>query len=96
MAGERWHPVAFQLAYGKYRDEHAISWKAGRGFVHERVDDGESAGVIKEVPILVADGVFEAARVLDQFLALAAELPRDIVDFVAARLRENPQYHEDT
>ena len=26
-------PVAFQLCYGKYRDEHAIRWKAGQGFV---------------------------------------------------------------
>jgi hypothetical protein len=89
-------PVAFQLAYGKYRDEHAIRWKAGRGFVHERVDDGEGAGVVKQAPILVADGVFEAEHVLQAFLALAAALPRDIVDFVAARLREHPEYREDT
>ena len=30
--GQDGQPVAFQLAYGKYRNEHAIRWKAGRGF----------------------------------------------------------------
>jgi hypothetical protein len=33
--GEDGVPVAFQLAYGKYRDERAIRWKAGRGFALE-------------------------------------------------------------
>jgi hypothetical protein len=89
-------PVAFQPAYGKYRNEHTIRWKAGRGFVHERVDDGEGTGVVKQAPIQVADGVFEATRVLREFLALAAELPPDIADFVAARLREHPEYHDDS
>ena len=89
--------AGFQLAYGKYRDEHAIRWKAGRGFAHERVDDGESAGVlVKQSPILVADGAFDAASVLERFLELSAEMPEEIVDFVAARLREHPQYGRPT
>ena len=85
-------PVAFQLAYGKYRDEHAIRWKAGKRFVHERVEDGENAGVIKQTPILVQDGPFSASNVVDQFLAMSKEVPRDIVDFVVARLRDHPEY----
>ena len=91
--GEDGAPVAFQLAYGKYRNEHAIRWKAGRGFVHEKVDDGEAAGVlVKQSPILLADGAFDASGVLERFLALSAEMPQEIVDFVAARLREHPQF----
>jgi hypothetical protein len=89
-------PVAFQLAYGKYRNEHTIRWKPGRGFAHERVDDGEIPGVMKQTPILVDDGVFHAAHVLRRFLELSAELPRDVVEFVAARLREHPEYSADT
>ena len=85
-------PVAFQLAYGKYRDEHAIRSKAGKRFVHERVEDGENAGVIKQTPILVQDGPFSASNVVDQFLAMSKEVPRDIVDFVVARLRDHPEY----
>jgi hypothetical protein len=89
--------VAFQLAYGKYRDEHAIRWKASRGFAHERVDDGENAGVlVKQSPILIADGAFDALDVLARFLELSAEMPQEIVDFVAARLREHPEYGRPT
>jgi hypothetical protein len=90
--GDDGTPVAFQLAYGKYRDEHAIRWKEGSGFVHERVDDGENAGVIKQAPILVHDGPFAAADVVERFLGESGELPRDIVDFVLARLREHLAY----
>lgn len=90
--GEDGQPVAFQLAYGKYRDEHAIRWKADRGFVHHRVDDGESEGNRKEAPLLLPDGAFEANDVLEQFLALSKEVPQDIVKFVATRLREHPEY----
>jgi hypothetical protein len=94
--GEDGRPVAFQLAYGKYRDEHAIRWKVGRGFVHHCVDDGESGGIGKEAPLLLPDGAFEAKGVLERFLALSGEMPQDIVEFVAARLREHPEYREDT
>lgn len=85
-------PVAFQLAYGKYHDEHAIRWKANRGFTHYRVDDGEHGGMGKEAALLHPDGAFNAKLVLDQFLALSKEMPQDIVDFVSARLREHPEY----
>jgi hypothetical protein len=95
--GDDGEPVAFQLAYGKYRNEHAIRWKADRGFLHQKVDDGESAGVlVKQSPILLADGVFDAAGVLERFLELSAEMPREIVDFVAARLREHPEFGSPT
>ena len=93
--GENGLPVAFQLAYGKYHDEHAIRWKANRGFTHYRVDDGEHGGMGKEAALLHPDGAFNAKLVLNQFLALSKEMPQDIVDFVSARLREHPEYHDD-
>jgi hypothetical protein len=94
--GDDGAPVAFQLSYGKYRNEHAIRWKADRGFTHEQVDDGENAGVIKQSPVLIADGAFNAVGVLTRFLELSAEIPSEIVDFVAARLREHPEFREPT
>ena len=94
--GEDGAPVAFQLAYGKYRNERAIRWKTGLGFRHEQVDDGESAGLVKQTPILIADGAFNAAGVLERFLKLSAEMPKEIVDFVAARLREHPEFQSPT
>jgi hypothetical protein len=90
-------PVAFQqLAYGKYRNEHAIRWKAGRGFTHQQVDDGENAGLVKQAPILIADGAFDAAGVLARFLQISAQIPQEIADFVAERLREHPEFREPT
>lgn len=89
-------PSAFQLAYGKYHNEHAIRWKAGRGFRHYVVDDGESGGPGKEVAILEPDGAFPASKVLKRFLELSGEMPREVVDFVAARIQEHPDYCEDT
>jgi hypothetical protein len=94
--GEDGKPVAFQLCYGKYRNEHAIRWKLGRGFTHHSVDDGESGAVSSDAPLLMADGVFEAARVLKRFLELSVEMPREIAGFVVARLLEHPEYHADT
>jgi len=86
-------PVAFQLAYGKYHDEHAIRWKTGIGFAHYKVDTGTSG---RELPLLVADGPFPAASIIDQFRKLATEVPSDIVAFVCDRLREHPEFREDT
>lgn len=89
-------PVAFQLSYGKYRNEHAIHWKAEPGFAHYRVDDGESGPLANDAPILMEDGVFAASRVLKRFNELSAEMPREIAEFVAARLREHPEHYEDS
>lgn len=94
--GDDGEPVAFQLSYGKYRNEHAIRWKAGRGFTHHRVDDGESGALASHAPLLTADGDFNASHVLRRFRALSAEMPREIADFVVARLKEHPGYHEDS
>lgn len=84
--------MAFQLSYGKYRNEHAIRWKAGKGFAHYGVDDGEQGAIHSQAPILIADGVFEAARVLKRFRELSAEMPQEVVEFVSARLREHPEF----
>jgi hypothetical protein len=86
-------PSAFQLAYGKYRDEHALRWKVGRGFEHYAVEDGERTGVSKQAPLLEPDGLFPASSVLNRFLELSAEIPKEIADFIALRLREHPEYH---
>ena len=87
-------PIAFQLAYGKYRKERALRWKAGAGFLHRAVDDGESTAVRREAPILVADGYFDVVAVLDRFIELSAEIPKPIVDFVSDKLREHPNFEQ--
>jgi len=76
-------PSAFQLAYGKYRDEHTIRWKEGQGFAHDRVDDGEGAALGNATPLLIPDGAFQARDVLEEFLERARDVPKEIVEFVA-------------
>jgi hypothetical protein len=44
--------LGFQLAYDKHRNEHSIEWRAGRGFAHYQVDDGEAVALSKETPFL--------------------------------------------
>ena len=81
--------VGFQLCYDRTQTERALTWMKDTGYAHERVDDGEAVGLAhKRAPILIADGVFDNKTVLERFLAIADVVPRDIVDFVAAKLKE--------
>lgn len=90
-------PSAFQLAYGKYRNEHALRWKANRGFAHEVVDDGERGeGAAKQAPLLEPDDACPDCKVLKRFVELSAEVPGEIVEFVAQRLQEHPDLRGDT
>lgn len=88
-------PSAFQLAYGKYGNEHALRWKVDRGFEHYAVDDGEKGGLRKQAPLLEPDGRFPPSKVLQRFLELSAEIPKDIAEFIALRLQEHPEYRPD-
>jgi len=88
-------PVGFQLSYGKYHDEHALRWKAGQGFSHHRVDDGESSSFSRATPILVANGAFHAHKVLARFRDLSVDMPPELADFVGRKLTEHPQYCTD-
>jgi hypothetical protein len=80
--------VGFQLAYGKDRQERSIYWKEGRGFSHHDVDDGEDSPFRSNTPLLSIDGAFERDVVLQEFLRLAQQLPRDIQTFVENKLHQ--------
>ncbi|HKA42163.1 MAG TPA: hypothetical protein VKF40_09265 [Burkholderiales bacterium] len=89
--GEDGTPVAFQLAYDKYRKERALRWKPEQGFSHYIVDDSRGT-VGPRTPVLLEGGAFPAAAVLGRFIELSAGIPPDIAVFVAARLREHPLF----
>lgn len=78
----------FQLAYDKHRNEHSLFWSRDKGFTHYAVDDGEPMAGVNDTPFLYANGPFKRDRVLEQFLALAAELPSGISSFIEGKLRE--------
>jgi hypothetical protein len=88
-------PTQLQLCYdkGRRRSERALTWKVGSGYTHTAVDDGEIGnGRYKSTPILVSDGGFNTERVSKLFIKDGAELPSDIVQFVATKIQE---YHDD-
>ncbi len=81
-------PIGFQLCYDKQDGEHAMTWTESSGYSHMAVDAGESRPARpKGTPILVADGTFDAARILDEFLGEAMSLPAEYARMVEARLR---------
>ena len=81
----------FQLAYDKQRDEHALTWMAGFGFSHERVDDGEGRpGRYKGTPILVSDGTFNMEDLAPNFLNLSEGLDKGLRDFIYKKLLDYP------
>ena len=89
---DRERPSGFQLCYGKSRGERALTWHRGRGYDHAAVDAGEDMPTkYKGTPILMADGVFHADRVRDEFLEASEQVPADIRSFVADVLERYPQ-----
>lgn len=81
-------PRGFQFCYDKDHREHALTWIAGAGFSHMRVDTGYFPGGHKGTPLLLADGVFDLARIAGIFRDESSLLPADIASLVDARLAE--------
>ena len=81
-------PIGFQFCYDKDFREHALTWMRDRGFSHTGIDAGGSAPHHKGSPLLVADGVVDAPRILALFLAENDLVPTDLAQFVSDKLRE--------
>jgi hypothetical protein len=78
----------FQLCYDREHKPRALTWTRRYGYKHTGIDNGEHApGASKASPVLVEDGLFDAAGIGERFKAAAAEMPADIVTFVAEKLR---------
>lgn len=82
----------FQLCYAKQTDQHAVTWFTDGTYSHARVDDGESGRAIgvKETPILVQDGVFDASQIAEAFRREADLVDPQIRDLVYRRIRGFP------
>lgn len=79
----------FQLCYpGAGRREHALTWRAGGGFAHNRVDTGDTRPDKNMTPILVADGEVPWEGLRRDFAARGAALEPALREFVNARLAE--------
>lgn len=79
----------FQLCYDRRRHERALTWTRNHGFSHNRVDAGEGRSFRhKGSPLLVADGRFDATAMSRRFLEISTDVPREITEFVCAKLAE--------
>jgi hypothetical protein len=77
--------------------EHALTWRPDGGFSHKTVDNGDHVGgKYKATPILLAEGPFPANRVADRFADECRGMPAEIADFVMLKLRQHPDYVEET
>ena len=85
--------TGFELCYDKQRNQRSIEWSKAGGFRHMGVDDGEQRpGKHKSTPILVPDGIFDAARVYSDFLEVSKLLPEEIASYVLQAIEQHPKY----
>jgi hypothetical protein len=83
--------VGFQLCYDKNVKERALTWRRGFGFSHEKVDDGEgNPGRMKSTPVLVPDGLFDAAAITDRFRKESGKIDGEIARLVIETLESYP------
>ncbi len=78
----------FQLCYGKFKSEHAVTWTEEKGFGHERIDDGESNPSKNLSPILLPDGACPINDVIRRFLQASIEIDKNIRQFVETKLKK--------
>lgn len=82
-------PFKFQLCYDTDRQEHALTWEAGRGFDHSSVDSRKTSGGPAS-PILVPSGAFDRDRVREAFAQSSCELEAQIGALVTMVLDAHP------
>ncbi len=74
--------ISFQLTYDKFQNPYAITWRHSRGFLHEKVDDGETGVRRKKTPILLPDGFFPHQEIAEKFKIESTDIDSVIKNFV--------------
>jgi hypothetical protein len=83
--------IGFQLCYREWPQERALTWLSGRGFAHNRIDDGERRpDRHKMTPILLPDGDFEKQPVLKSFERRSQTIDPSIARIVITAIRAYP------
>jgi len=79
--------IGFQLCYDKEGDEHSLTWVDGKGYLHSRIDSGDSIpSRSKQSPVLVRDGYFDKEAIAERFERESANLSPEIVDLVTGKI----------
>jgi hypothetical protein len=78
----------FQLCYDRSKQEHALTWRAGEGSGHHRIDSGEASPLKNMTPVLLPDGVVPYTALIQRFQERAANIDPAIVRLVVRVLNE--------
>jgi hypothetical protein len=81
---------SFQLTYDKGHEERALTWSRRGGFRHTGVDTGEDSPIESRSPVLVTDGIFDAAVEAERFKEESEEIDPHVARFVYSRLLRYP------
>jgi len=81
-----------QLCYDKNYFERAFTWTEKEGFSHLKVDDGNTRGLGKMTPILIADGAFDFETAAEKFKLHSNDLDKDLSEFVYKKIIEYSQH----
>ena len=84
-------PDGFQLCYRQGKEEKALTWISGRGFSHERIDNGEGNPTRRKMtPILIPDGSFEKGRIIEILKEESVAMDASIAEFVFKTIEKYP------
>ncbi len=78
--------LGFQICYRTVRGEFALTWRAGVGFAHDAVDEGDTGPIKNQTPILVPDGRAPWAMLAQKFSERSGALEPALRDLVTAAL----------
>ena len=77
----------FQLCYDISQNEHALTWKQDKGFLHEKIDTGEHLPFKNLTPILLPDGVFPAEYIVKRFSEESKKMEESVRKIVIEKLK---------
>ena len=79
------------MCYRQGKEEKALTWISGRGFSHDRIDNGEgNPGRRKMTPILIPDGSFEKDRIIEILKEECVAMDASIAEFVVKTIEKYP------
>jgi hypothetical protein len=81
--------VGFQLCYDKLHNQHALTWNENKGFIHNKIDDGENnPGKYKSTPLLTPDGTFYYLSIAEKFKIKSFDIDAEVSAFVYEKVRD--------
>jgi hypothetical protein len=76
----------FQLCYDVGQGDHALTWRVGTGFAHNRIDGGEPGPFSNLTPILQPAGPVPWSKVIALYRARCASLEPGLHELIEAKL----------